>query len=60
MAYTPPEIDLATSDDLEGILNLQEQNLLGQGGLLSVRLPRAALEAALVDLPQDRGAGMVR
>src|SRR5262249_54559411 len=47
-----PEIARATSDDIEGILNLQEQNLLGHGGLLSVRLPRTALEAALVDLPQ--------
>jgi len=52
MTYIMPEIGLATSDDIEGILNLQEQNLLGQGGLLSVRLPRPALEAALVDLPQ--------
>src|SRR5262245_26298767 len=52
MPYILPEIAQATSDDIEGILTLQERNLPGQGGLLSVRLPRAALEAALVDLPQ--------
>jgi predicted GNAT superfamily acetyltransferase len=52
MAYILPEIALATSDDIEGILNLQEQNLLDRGGLLSARLPRAFFEAALVDLPQ--------
>jgi predicted GNAT superfamily acetyltransferase len=52
MTYILPEIAPATSDDIEGILILQEQNLLGHGGLLSVRLPRAALEAALHDLPQ--------
>jgi predicted GNAT superfamily acetyltransferase len=52
MRYIAPEIDLATSDDIEGILNLQEQNLLDRGGLLSARLPRAFFEAALVDLPQ--------
>jgi L-amino acid N-acyltransferase YncA len=52
MTYIMPDIALASSDDIEGILSLQEQNLLGRGGLLSVRLPRAVLEAALVDLPQ--------
>src|SRR5262245_50096341 len=52
MTYILPEIDLATSDDIEGILDLQEHNLLGHGGLLSARLPRAVLEAALVELPQ--------
>jgi L-amino acid N-acyltransferase YncA len=52
MTYIMPEIVLATSDDIEGILNLQEQNLLGRGGLLSVRLPRVVFEAALIDLPQ--------
>ena len=52
MTYIVPEIALATRDDIVGILNLQEQNLLGQGGLLSVRLPGAFIEAALDDLPQ--------
>jgi L-amino acid N-acyltransferase YncA len=33
-------------------LDLQEQNLLGRGGLLSVRLPSTFIEAALQDLPQ--------
>ena len=52
MTYIVPEIALATRDDIVGILNLQEQNLLGRGGLLSVRLPGAFIEAALDDLPQ--------
>ena len=51
MTYIMPEIDLATRDDIVGILDLQEQNLLGQGGLLSVRLPGSFIEAALDDLP---------
>ena len=52
MTYVVPEIALATRDDIVGILDLQEQNLLGQGGLWSVRLPGAFIEAALDDLPQ--------
>src|SRR5262252_5246071 len=35
MTYIVPEIALATRDDILGILDLQEQNLLGRGGLLS-------------------------
>jgi hypothetical protein len=52
MSYIVPEIALATRGDIKGILDLQDQNLLGQGGLLSVRLPGAFIEAALDDLPQ--------
>jgi hypothetical protein len=52
MTYIMPEITLATRDDIAGILNLQEQNLLERGGLLSVRLPGPFIEAALDDLPQ--------
>lgn len=52
MTYIMPEIALATRDDIAGMLDLQEQNLLDQGGLLTVRLPRAFMEAALNDLPQ--------
>ena len=52
MTYIVPEIALATHGDIVGILDLQEQNLLGRGGLLSVRLPGAFIEAALDDLPQ--------
>ena len=52
MTYVVPEIALATRDDVVGILDLQEQNLLGRGGLLSVRLPDTFIEAALDDLPQ--------
>jgi len=33
---------MATRDDIVGILDLQEQNLLAQGGLLSVQLPSAS------------------
>jgi len=50
--YIVPEIALATRRDIAGILDLQEQNLLGRHGLLSVRLPGAFIEAALDDLPQ--------
>jgi hypothetical protein len=52
MTYIVPEIALATRGDIVGILDLQEQNLLGRGGLFSVRLPGAFIEAALEDLPQ--------
>jgi hypothetical protein len=52
LTYVVPEIALATRRDIVGILDLQEQNLLGRGGLLSVRLPGAFIEAALDDLPQ--------
>ena len=52
MTYIVPEITLATRDDIVGILDLQDQNLLGRGGLLSVRLPGAFIKAALDDLPQ--------
>jgi len=52
MTYIVPEIALATRDDIAGILDLQERNLLARGGLLSVRLPGAFIEAALDDLPQ--------
>src|SRR5215467_13032868 len=52
MKYIMPEIALATRDDIVGMLELQEQNLLDQGGLLTVRLPAMFFEAALDDLPQ--------
>jgi L-amino acid N-acyltransferase YncA len=52
MTYIVPEIALATRHDIAGILDLQERNFLGRGGLLSVRLPGAFIEAALDDLPQ--------
>ena len=52
MTYIVPEITLAMRDDIVGILDLQDQNLLGRGGLLSIRLPGAFIKAALDDLPQ--------
>ena len=52
MTYAMPEITVATRDDIPGILDLQEQNLLERGGLLSVRFPGAFIAAALDDLPQ--------
>jgi len=51
MTYIFPEIAPAMHDDIAGMLDLQEHNLLEQGGLLSVRLPAAVFEAALDDLP---------
>ena len=55
------EIALATRDDIAGILDLQEQNLPEQGGVLSVRLPFEWFETALADLPMivARRAGRV-
>ena len=47
-----PEIALATRDDIVGMLDLQEKNLLDRGGLLTVRLPAMFFEAALDDQPQ--------
>jgi L-amino acid N-acyltransferase YncA len=41
----------AGSDDIDGILALQEANLPEHGGTLAGRVPRAWLEAALSDLP---------
>jgi len=36
MMYIMPEIGLATRDDIVGMLDLQEKNLLDRGGLLTV------------------------
>ena len=47
----PPEIGPATKDDIAGILELQDANQPDRGGMLSARLPRERLEAALLDLP---------
>src|SRR4029077_9084014 len=52
MNYIMHEIAVATRAVVERILDLQDENLLGRGGLLSVRLPGAFIEAALDDLPQ--------
>jgi L-amino acid N-acyltransferase YncA len=61
MASADYEIALATRDDIAGILDLQEQNLPEQGGVLSVRLPFEWFETALADLPLivTRRAGRV-
>jgi L-amino acid N-acyltransferase YncA len=45
------EIDLATKADIPGILQLQEQNLLSRGGMLTVAFPHAWFEAAVADMP---------
>src|SRR5687767_8423992 len=42
---------LATRDDIDGILELQERNLPDQGGTLSARFPRARFEAAIAAMP---------
>jgi len=52
MTYIMPEIAVATRDDIVGMLDLQEQNLLDRGGLLSVRLPGTFIENAMDNLPQ--------
>jgi hypothetical protein len=52
MTYVMPDIAAATPDDIDGILDLQEQNMIDCGGLLSVRLPRAFIAGVLDDLPQ--------
>ena len=45
------EIALATPADVRGIVQLQEQNLLINGGMLSVAFSHAWFEAALADMP---------
>jgi hypothetical protein len=45
------EIALATSGDVNGILDLQERNLSNRGGALSVELPRALLNFMKRSLP---------
>jgi L-amino acid N-acyltransferase YncA len=44
-------IGLATRDDIEGILALQEPNLRENGGTLAVRFSREWFETALSDMP---------
>ena len=41
------EIAAATAEDVDGILDLQERNQPERGGMLSARLPRAWLDAAI-------------
>jgi hypothetical protein len=53
-------IALATRDDIGGILNLQEQNLLGRGGLLSVRLPGRSLRPRSTICRRSWRAAMAR
>jgi L-amino acid N-acyltransferase YncA len=45
------EITLATKDDIDGVLDLQERNLSPRGGTLSARFPRVWFEAAIAVLP---------
>jgi L-amino acid N-acyltransferase YncA len=45
------EIAVATREDIPGILDLQEQNLLGNGGALSVPFSGEWFEAAIADMP---------
>ena len=51
MAISDYAIGLATRDDVTGILDLQERNLRGVGGALSVRFSRDWFEAAISDMP---------
>ena len=45
------EISLATSADVDGILELQEENLSHRGGMLSVALSREWFERTLSEMP---------
>jgi predicted GNAT superfamily acetyltransferase len=45
------EIGLATTDDVAGILDLQERNLRKKGGALSVPMSREWLDAAVGKMP---------
>jgi L-amino acid N-acyltransferase YncA len=44
-------ISLATEDDIEGILELQDRNQPDRGGTLSARFPRVWFEQALAAMP---------
>lgn len=45
------EITLATEDDIDGVLDLQERSLPHRGGTLSARFPRAWFATAITALP---------
>ena len=45
------EITLATIDDIDAILNLQERNLPDRGGTLSARFSHAWFKAAIAAMP---------
>jgi hypothetical protein len=51
MTTTDYEIALATSVDIAGILELQDQNLSSRGGTLSVALSREWFERTLTEMP---------
>ena len=51
MDHTSFTIDLATRNDLAGILDLQERNLYQHGGKLSIRWPADWFEAAIAAMP---------
>jgi hypothetical protein len=46
-----PRIDLATREDIAGILDLQERNLPTHGGTLSGPISREWFEAAMFKMP---------
>ena len=48
---TPYEIGLATPEDIPGILALQEDNFIDNGGSLSVRLPAEWFAGAMREMP---------
>jgi predicted GNAT superfamily acetyltransferase len=56
------EIALATAQDIQGILDLQERNLIQNGGLLSDAYTRARIERDMVEMPlivARRGGSLV-
>jgi hypothetical protein len=60
MTYIVPEIALATRGDIVGILDLQEQNLLGRGGLLSYGFQGRSLRPRSTICRRSWRAGMAR
>jgi L-amino acid N-acyltransferase YncA len=51
MGVADYEITVATPEDIPGILDLQERNLLSNGGALSVPFSGAWFESAIADMP---------
>jgi L-amino acid N-acyltransferase YncA len=51
MTSADEEIGLAARDDIAGILELQEENLIDRGGALSVAFPHEFLETAIAEMP---------
>jgi predicted N-acetyltransferase YhbS len=51
MTSADEEIELATRDDIAGMLELQEENLIDRGGSLSVAFSHEFFAAAIAEMP---------